>query len=136
MDRGLHARFAAVAAVFAMLAGCGGGFIPGLDPDEMFDWYYGSIALNPDTLAIAITANQPSQETSDEEAIEACGGGRCTIVLRYSGKDTCAAIARAPNKKYGLGEGTSTKSAMKKALDDCKAQGGLECEPGLSECNG
>lgn len=132
----LGVGFASIGVAFAMLVGCGGGgYIPGLDPDDLFDWFYGSIALNPDNLAIAITANQPSQETSDAKAVETCGGGACLIVLRYSGKDACAAIARATNKKYGVGEGSSKSSAMSKALDECQAQGGQDCEPGLAECN-
>jgi hypothetical protein len=134
--KSLGASFASIGIALAMLVGCGaGGSIPGLDPDEWLDWFYGSIALNQDSFAIAITANQPSQETADAKAVEACGGGSCIVVLRYSGKDTCAAIARASNKTYGLGEGSSKTHAMSKALEDCQAQGGQDCEPGLAECN-
>ena len=122
-----------------MLDGCGGGgieaWIMPLDPDDLFDWHYGSIALNPETFAGSITANQPSQETSDAKAIEACGGGSCVIVLRYSDKGACGAIARAPNRKYGVSAGSSSEDAMAKALDQCQAQGGLSCEPGLADCN-
>ena len=136
MSKGLGANVASMATACALLVGCGGGYIPGTDPDDLFDWYYGSIAVNPVNLAIAITANQPSQETADAKAIETCGGSPCIVVLRYSGKDTCAAIARASNKTYGLGEGSSKSKARSKALDDCQAQGGQDCKPGLAECNG
>ena len=124
----------AVAALTAA-AGCGGS-IPGLDPDELWDWYYGSIALNSQTFAGSITANQPSRETSDEKALELCGAESCMIVLRYSGKGVCGAIARAPNQKYGVGTGSSRTDATAKALDECQAQGGQSCELGLADCNG
>jgi hypothetical protein len=137
MGNGSRLGFASISMACALLVSCGGGgYLPGLDPDELFDWFYGSIALNPESLAIAITANQPSQETADAKAVELCGGSACLVVLRYAGKGTCAAIARAPNKRYGLGEGSSGAVAMSKALEACQAQGGNDCEPGLAECNG
>lgn len=135
MDGRRRRRFLLAVAALTALAGCGGS-IPGLDPDDLFGWYYGSIALNPQTFAGAITANQPSRETSDEEALELCGAESCTIVLRYSGKNVCGAIARAPNSKYGVGTGSSRQDATAKALDQCQAQGGLNCEPALADCNG
>jgi Domain of unknown function (DUF4189) len=136
LSKGWRATLVSMAAACALLAGCGGGSLPGLDSDDdLFDWFHGAIAVNPDNLAIAITANQPSQDTADAQAVEACGGEPCIVVLRYSGKDSCAAIARAGNGKYGIGEGASRSNAMTKALNDCQAQGGKDCEPGLAECN-
>jgi hypothetical protein len=119
----------------AVLAGCG-GYLPGLDPDELFGWHYGSIALNPETFAIAITANQPSQETSDQKAVQTCGSAACIVVLRYVGQDRCGAIARGSNRTYGVGTGSSIQDAQGQALQHCLANGGLDCQPGLADCNG
>lgn len=136
MGNGLRFGFAQITLACALLVSCGGGgYLPGLDPDELFDWFHGSIALNTENFAIAITANQPSQETADTKAVELCGGSACSVVLRYAGKGTCAAIARAPNRKYGLGEGAAAAVAMSRAIEACQAQGGNDCAPGLAECN-
>jgi hypothetical protein len=130
-----------VATVIATLVGCGGGgiehWIAPVDPGDLLDldWYYGSIALNPDTFAGSITANQPSQDESDAKAIEVCGGGSCMIVLRYSGHRVCGASSRAPNWKYGVATGSTRDGALAKARDQCQANGGLNCEPGLAACN-
>lgn len=140
MDVCRRISLVALAGTVALLVGCGGGGIEGwiapFDADDLFDWHYGSIALNPETFAGSITANQPSQETSDTKAIEVCGGGACKIVLRYAGMGTCGAIARAANWKYGVSTGASREDAMAKALDACRGQGGLNCDPGLTDCNG
>jgi hypothetical protein len=118
-----------------MLAGCGGGYLPGLDPDELFDWHYGSVALNPETFAIAITANQPSQETSDQKAVQTCGSAACAVVLRYSGAGSCGAIARGSNWTYGVGTGASVQDAQAQAVQQCQQKGGLDCRPGLADCH-
>lgn len=135
MDARRVSRIVALAA--AVLAGCGGGgFLPGLDPDELWDWHYGSIALNSETFVIAITANQPSRETADEKAIQTCGSAACTVVLRYAGIGSCGAIARGSNWTYGVGTGSSIQDAQGQALQQCLAKGGLDCKQGLADCNG
>lgn len=133
MDAHRGSRIAALAA--AALAGCG-GYLPGLDPDDLFGWFYGSVALNPETFAIAITANLASQETADEKAVQTCGSTVCTVVLRYSGQGSCGAIARGSNWTYGVGTGSSIQDAQGQALQQCLAKGGLDCKPGLADCNG
>ena len=137
---GLRLASFASAVVSSALMGCGGGdiehWVAPIDFDDLFGWYYGSIALNPETFAASITANQPGQETSDAKAIDVCGGGSCTIVLRYSGQGVCGALSWAGNREYGVGTGSSKEDAMAKALDQCQAQGGLNCEPALAACNG
>lgn len=137
MDGRRCTQFPLAVAALTALVGCGGS-IPGLDPDDLFnfDGYDGSIALNSQTFAVSITANYPSRQESDKKALQLCGGENCMIVLHYSGKGVCGAIARAPNQKYGVGTGSSKEDATAKALDECQAQGGKDCELGLAECNG
>lgn len=123
-------------ALTLTLAGCGGGgYLPGLSPDDLFDWHYGAIAIHPTTLKGGITANMASQDTADARAVETCGGPPCTVVLRYAGAGACGALARAPAGIYGVGLGTTRASATAAAVADCLAKGGTGCNDTNADCN-
>jgi hypothetical protein len=128
---------ATVALVVTVLVGCGGTTA---DPDKWMpdldlDWHFGSIALNAETRDSAVTANYPSQNEADAKAIQTCGGTGCTTILRFSGDGVYGALAHASNNVFAVGTGASLDAAQMQALGQCRAQGGVECVPGLSTCN-
>lgn len=71
MDALRGSRVAALAA--ALLAGCGGGgFLPGLDPDELFDGSFGAIARGSNGTYGVGTGS--SVQDAQLQAVQQCQG--------------------------------------------------------------
>lgn len=112
-------KFLGIAAVAAgALAACGGGG----DPTP-----YGSVAWDGSRPAAAITINYVTQEQANAAALERCGGGACAVVLEFSGKGSCGALAVGGGLVAGVGKGASQAEAEAAAVADCGAKGGGSC---------
>jgi hypothetical protein len=124
-------RFVAWVSLALTVASCG---YP-LDRDSWFpDIGVGAIAFSPEEFTAALTARDVSQQEANSGAMKLCGTG-CEIVLRFEDDNLCGALARGNNHRFGVGSGKPQSATDSAALDDCIAQGGMECTVKLNGCN-
>ena len=110
-----------VAVAVGALAACGGG---GSEPNP-----YGAIAWDAGRPSAAIVVNYVTQQQANAAAIERCGGGGCAVVLEFSSKGSCAALAVGGGSAavIGVASGASQGAAEAAAVEDCSAKGGRSC---------
>lgn len=61
---------------------------------------YGAIAVSPNTGASATARNYPSDETATAAAVAACGRTDCQVVVTFSGRGACGAMAKRTDTGY------------------------------------
>jgi hypothetical protein len=89
-------------------------------------------ALAIDTLQgekYGFSFNHPSMDQAEQRSIRECGGGDCSIVLRFAGE--CGAYAADQAKgsnAYGWGTGTTSSNTQARAMSECRAKGGSSCK--------
>jgi hypothetical protein len=99
--------------------------------------FAGSHAMAAGALAIdtlqgekyGFSFNHPSMDQAEQRAIRECGGGDCSIVLRFAGQ--CGAYAADQAKgsnAYGWGTGTTSANTQARAMSECRDKGGSSCK--------
>lgn len=99
--------------------------------------FAGSHAMAAGALAIdtlqgekyGFSFNHPSMDQAEQRSIRECGGGDCSIVLRFAGE--CGAYAADQAKgsnAYGWGTGTTSANTQARAMSECRAKGGSSCK--------
>jgi hypothetical protein len=99
--------------------------------------FAGSHAMAAGALAIdtlqgekyGFSFNHPSMDQAEQRSIRECGGGDCSIVLRFAGE--CGAYAADQAKgsnAYGWGTGTTSGNTQARAMSECRAKGGSSCK--------
>jgi hypothetical protein len=119
-----------LATAIAMLSACGGdsgGYGYYAQPS------YGSIAINQNSGAAAITNNYSTPYSANYEALRRCGYS-CTTVLEY-GSFMCGALATSDNLTFGWASNAIRSIAESNALYGCISRGGYRCQVVLSSCN-
>jgi hypothetical protein len=99
--------------------------------------FAGSHAMAAGALAIdtlqgekyGFSFNHPSMDQAEQRSIRECGGGDCSIVLRFAAE--CGAYAADQAKgsnAYGWGTGTTSANTQARAMSECRAKGGSSCK--------
>ncbi|WP_167475896.1 DUF4189 domain-containing protein [Nocardia arthritidis] len=76
--------------------------------------YFGTLSISRSTGRIGLSVDQRSWVSADAVAIDQCGVYDCHIELRYS--DSCAAVARAADGRFGWATAPSKAEAEQQAV--------------------
>ena len=89
---------------------------------------YGAIAMQPGTHAVGVSTDASNPDAAVYDAMAKCnaksaGTNNCEVIVKFSGKDRCAAVAVDGNL-FGFGVGPDPQNTIATAYANLRAKGG------------